>query len=31
MSHADKEGPPEVSKERKRGKIRRGKTRALIE
>lgn len=32
MSHADKEcPPPEVTKERKRGKIRRGKTRALIE
>ena len=32
MSHADKECPsPEVPKERKRGKIRRGKTRALIE
>lgn len=32
MSHADKEcPPPEVPKERKRGKIRRGKTRALIE
>lgn len=31
MSHADKECPsPEVPKERKRGKIRRGKTRALI-
>ncbi len=31
MSYADKECPPEVPKERKRGKIRRGKTRALIE
>ena len=32
MSHADKEcPPPEFTKERKRGKIRRGKTRALIE
>lgn len=32
MSHADKEfPPPEVPKERKRGKIRRDKTRALIE
>lgn len=32
MSYADKEcPPPEVPKERKRGKIRRGKTRALIE
>ncbi len=28
MSYADKECPPEVPKERKRGKIRRGKTRA---
>ena len=32
MSYADKEcPPPEFPKERKRGKIRRGKTRALIE
>lgn len=32
MSYADKEyPPPDVPKERKRGKIRRGKTRALIE
>lgn len=32
MSYADKEcPPPEVPKERKRGKIRRGKTKALIE
>lgn len=32
MSYADKEcPPPEVPKERKRGKIRGGKTRALIE
>ncbi len=32
MSHADKEcPPPEFTKERKRGKIRRGKTRVLIE
>lgn len=30
MSYADKECPPEVPKERIRGKIRRGKTRALI-